>query len=188
MFRQEIRHELDVLRSSSHSSTVLPSVQTPVVQPSVTSPPVPPSPNVSSVSNSTLSNSGTSIDFQAQMFLMLNETFSKLSTVLTETKTAETKSEWPKFLGDSKKFRTWYLAIMTQLSIPPWSALYDLVLNSVESTTTDTSLNSKLYAKLISSLEGQALQNMVFASIFMRMVYCCYVNYNKCIDLKMCQK
>jgi len=108
-----------------------------------------------------LSNSGTSIDFQAQMFLMLNETFSKLSTVLTETKTAETKSEWPKFLGDSKKFRTWYLAIMTQLSIPPWSALYDLVLNSVESTTTDTSLNSKLYAKLISSLEGQALQNMV---------------------------
>jgi F0F1-type ATP synthase gamma subunit len=95
------------------------------------------------------------------MLLMLNETFSKLSTALTETKTTDSKSEWPKFSGDSKRFRTWYLAIMTQLSIHPWSALYDPGTNSIVSNTTDTLLNSKLYAKLISSLEGPALQNMV---------------------------
>jgi hypothetical protein len=50
---------------------------------------------------------------------------------------------------------------MTQLSLSPWSALYDPVQNTVVATTTDTSLNSKFYAKLIASLEGQALQNMV---------------------------
>jgi len=78
-----------------------------------------------------------------------------------ETKTTDSKSEWPKFSGDSKRFRTWYLAIMTQLSIHPWSALYDPGTNSIVSNTTDTLLNSKLYAKLISSLKGPALQNMV---------------------------
>jgi len=50
---------------------------------------------------------------------------------------------------------------MTQLSLSPWSALYDPVQNTVVATTTNTSLNSKFYAKLIASLEGQALQNMV---------------------------
>jgi hypothetical protein len=111
--------------------------------------------------SSAVSSTSPPGDFQTQMLLMLNETFSKLSTALTDNKSADTKSEWPKFSGDPKKFRTWYLAIMTQLSVAPWSSLYDPVSNMAVSSTTDASLNSKLYAKLISSLEGQALQNMV---------------------------
>ena len=49
--------------------------------------------------------------FQTQMLQMLNETFSKLSTVLQDSKTT-TKSEWPKFSGEVSKFKNWYLSIM----------------------------------------------------------------------------
>jgi predicted nucleic acid-binding protein len=49
---------------------------------------------------------------------------------------------------------------MAQLSIPPWQDLYDATTNNVVETTTYTTLNGKLYAKLLVSLEGQALQAM----------------------------
>ena len=43
-------------------------------------------------------------DFQNQMMMMLTESFSKLSLALCDKK-EDTKSEWPKFSGDSKKIR-----------------------------------------------------------------------------------
>jgi hypothetical protein len=94
----------------------------------------------------------------------LNDTFSKLTSVINETSSAkisDTKSEWVKFSGDPKKFRSWYLAVMAQLSIAPWQDLYDSTTNSVVKSTTNTGLNSKLYAKVIGSLEGSALQHML---------------------------
>jgi hypothetical protein len=100
------------------------------------------------------------LDYQNQKMVLLNDTFSKLSTALVENKTTDSKSEWPKFLGDSKKFRSWYLAIKAQLSIPPWAELYDSTMNTVISTTSNTVLNGKLSAKLLVSLEGQAFQHM----------------------------
>ncbi len=63
---------------------------------------------------------------QVQMMQLLTDTFSKLSTVLQESKNVS-KSEWPKFSGEASKFKDWYLAIMAQLSLPPWSSLYDNV-------------------------------------------------------------
>jgi len=98
--------------------------------------------------------------FQAQMMQMLNDMFSKLSTVLQDAKNA-TKSEWPKFLGEVSKFKDWYLAIMAQLSLPPWTPLYDSVKNDIVPTTSDNQLNGKLYAKLLVCLEGQAMKNMI---------------------------
>jgi len=94
------------------------------------------------------------------MLQMLNDMFSKLSTVLSDAKTS-TKSEWPKFSDEVSKFKEWYLAIMAQLSLPPWTPLYDPVKNDIVSTTTETSLNGKLYAKLLVCLEGQAMKNMI---------------------------
>jgi hypothetical protein len=43
-------------------------------------------------------------DFQAQMMLMLNDTFSKLSTVITDSKSSDAKTDWPKFSGKSKAY------------------------------------------------------------------------------------
>jgi hypothetical protein len=83
-------------------------------------------------------------DLQAQMMYMMAESFSKLSTVLAENR-QESKVDWPKFSGDSKKFRDWYLAVMTQVSLPPWSTLYDPTRNDIISTTTNNTLNGKLY-------------------------------------------
>jgi len=102
----------------------------------------------------------TSVDFQVQMMTMLNETFNKLSTVLSD-KGTDMKGDWPKFSGDSEKFRSWYLAILAQLSIPPWLDLYNASTNDVVPTTTNTILNGKLYAKILVCLESQVLQNMV---------------------------
>ena len=100
-------------------------------------------------------------DFQNQIMVLLNETFSKLTTVISDSKGAGTKSDWPKFAGDPKKFRSWHHAIMAQLSIPPWQDLYDTATNTVVENTTHSTLNGKLYAKLLISLEGRALQAMV---------------------------
>jgi len=49
---------------------------------------------------------------------------------------------------------------VAQLSIPPWQEFYDQATNSIVSSTTNASLNGKHYAKLLASLEGQALQDM----------------------------
>lgn len=47
---------------------------------------------------------------------------------------------------------------MAQLSLPPWKSLYNPATNYIVKTTT---LNGRLYAKLLISLEGVALQNVV---------------------------
>jgi hypothetical protein len=52
-------------------------------------------------------SSGNSSDFQNQLMTMLTETFSKLTTVMSDSKSTESKSDWPKFSGDTKKFRHW---------------------------------------------------------------------------------
>jgi hypothetical protein len=91
---------------------------------------------------------------------MMTESFAKLSTALTD-KSQETKTDWPKFSGDIKKFKAWYLSIVAQLSLPPWSEFYDASTNSIVTMTQNSSLNSKLYAKLLVALEGQTLQDVV---------------------------
>jgi hypothetical protein len=95
-----------------------------------------------------------------QVLLLLTESFSKMAKALTE-KSTESKAEWPKFSGDPKKFRAWYLAIMMQLSMAPWSELYDPPRNEIVSSISNTSLNEKLYSKLILALEHNALQHVV---------------------------
>jgi len=95
-----------------------------------------------------------------QMLQMLNDTFSKLLVVL-DTKSTEPKSEWPKFQGDVKKFRGWYLAIVAQICFPPWKEFYDSLMNKIVLTTMNITLNEKLYAKVLTCLESQVLQNMV---------------------------
>jgi hypothetical protein len=80
--------------------------------------------------------------------------------VFTETKTIEVKTEWPKFDGSKTKFRSWYLTILSQVSVPPWNDLYDVVSNDLVLMTLNSSLNAKFYSKLLLSLEGEALHNV----------------------------
>jgi hypothetical protein len=117
-------------------------------------------PSSTGISPSTVSSNLSGTGVKTQMLLMLSESFSKLSTALTDKKDDQ-KSEWPKFSGDHKKFRVWYLAVMAQLSLSPWKELYDPVTNNVFKTTTNSTLNGKLYAELLLSLEGSVLQNVV---------------------------
>jgi hypothetical protein len=120
-----------------------------------------PSASSAQISNTSLvSSSPSNVDFQSQMMLMLTKSFAKLSSAISDKKD-ETRSEWPKFSGDSKKFHPWYLAIMAQISLPPWQSLYDSGTNDIVKTTTENGLNGKLYAKLLIALEGVALQNVV---------------------------
>jgi len=172
-FKRDMRAELDDLRALlARNNIVSPSTVTssatviPVstVQPTHSGTSVSPSspsalPQLSTVS-STMSTNTSGGDIQTQMLLMLSESFAKLSTALTEKKD-DPKADWPKFSGDHKKFRTWYLAIMAQLSLSPWQELYDSSTNNVFKTTTNSTLNGKLYAKLLLSLEGTVLQNVV---------------------------
>jgi hypothetical protein len=96
---------------------------------------------------------------------MLTESFSKLTYIMGEQKSiSDSKTDWPKFAGDAKKFRAWYLSIIAQISIPPWSEFYDSSTHGVVLSTQNTTLNSRLYTKLISVLEGQALQDMISRS------------------------
>jgi len=166
-FRQELRQEFITsigAVTSPINNSVLPTSSPPSSSVNITSP----SPNFVS----------QSADFQTQMLAILNDTFSKLSSVISDTsnvlhdtkqalsdsKSSDAKLEWIKFSGDQKKFRSWYLAIMAQISIAPWKELYDQDTNSVVSSTSNASLNGKLYAKIISSLDGPALQHMISRS------------------------
>jgi hypothetical protein len=156
-FKASIRAEL-LANTQVHQNTVPYAPTTP----NSSAMPLPSAMLSSSVDN-TIPPS-TSSDFQNQMLVLLNDTFSKLTSVINDTtsiKTSDTKSEWVKFSGDPKKFRSWYLAVMAQLSIAPWQDLYDSTTNSVVKSTTNAGLNSKLYAKVIGSLEGSALQHML---------------------------
>ena len=141
-FKQEMRAEFQ------NSSPVVPTTTTVVDSTTSVSAPL------------SVSSSNSSMDFQSQMLAVLNETFSKLSSVIGD-KSSETKSDWMKFSGDPKKFRSWYQAIMAQLSIAPWTPLYNSDTNSVVKITTNDALNGKLYAKVIGALEGSALQHML---------------------------
>ena len=174
-FKQEVQDELQEMRQflaeqkrllglqSSSDVTMVPTIS-PVTLPSVSS--VPSMQNVAppvvpqSVQSSTLDSTTASQDINAQMLLLLTDSFSKLSTALTE-KSDSTKSDWPKFSGDHKKFRSWYLSIMAQLSLPPWKEFYDSSKNDVILSTTNSTLNGKLYSKLLLSLEGIAQQSTV---------------------------
>jgi hypothetical protein len=138
---------------STSSSPTAPSI-TPTVQVSSASPVV----SNSSVSMAHLPSQANQ-DVQAQMMVMLSDSFSKLSLALSEK--SNLKSDWPKFSGDVKKFRSWYLAIIAQLSLPPWQEFYDTTRNDITPTTTNTWLNGKLYSKLLLALDGIALQSTV---------------------------
>jgi hypothetical protein len=164
-FKRTVRNELDELRyhltqhqNSSHPSSKI-TTTTPVVSATTSASSTSSSNPISNTSSSILESSSNS-DVQTKLMMMLMESFSKLSTVLVD-KTSDMKSDWPKFSGDSKKFCVWYLAIMAQVSLPPWQELYDSTLNDVVNVTSNTALNGKLYAKPLVSLEGSALQNIV---------------------------
>jgi hypothetical protein len=62
---------------------------------------------------------------------------------MSEAKSTESKADWPKFAGDTRKFKPWY--IVAQLSIVPWKEFYDSTNNTVIKTTGNTALNEKLY-------------------------------------------
>jgi len=94
------------------------------------------------------------------MMALMVESFTNLSKALSD-KSTDSKSEWPKFAGDPKKFCPWYLAIITQLSLPPWQEFYDRSTNNIVQITNNATLNGKLYSKILLALEGTALQNMV---------------------------
>jgi hypothetical protein len=155
IFKQDIRSELQRNQSSPYLSSSSPD---PIISP-VELANVPSSSSVNQSTPASMSG-GSSQDFQIQMLTLLNTTFSKLTTVL-DTKSSESKSDWPKFSGEMKKFKSWYLAILAQMSLSPWNELYDASTNSLVLSTMNTTLNEKLYAKLLLCLEGQVLQDMV---------------------------
>jgi hypothetical protein len=166
-FKQQVREEIDMLQnnlspalgsSGSNSNNVTLSVPS---SPQAQSNSLPSTFLVNSTAGSNLSSPQ---DFQTQMMQMMTDTLSKLSTVVVEGKSTYTKMDWPKFSGDPKTFKAWYFAILAQLSISPWQELYDSSTNDIVPTTSHTSLNGKLYAKLLVSLEGQALQSIVLCT------------------------
>jgi hypothetical protein len=158
-FKQEIRSELDDLQalvgelkaSSLTSSSPVHSFQHQVSSVQVTSTPDP--------VVSTVQSMGSHLDQQSQMMQLFAASVVKLSTALS--KKSESKSDWPKFSGDYKKFCAWHLSIMAQLSLPPWVVLYDSVTNNIVPGTSNTTLNGKLYSKLLLALDGNALKSIV---------------------------
>jgi len=185
VFKQEVRSEIDELRSliSDLKTASVSSLRLDTNPPGlpinnhITSVPIVQSPSIPSSVSSTLpvgqTVSNPPLDPQAQLMSLFTASFTKFSEALsgnqdTITKLSaalsekpDTKSEWPKFSGDSKKFRAWHLSIMAQLSLPPWVELYDPIVNDLVLTTTNSSLNGKLYSKLLLALEGNALKNLV---------------------------
>jgi hypothetical protein len=115
-FKQEVCTELDELRSmitqqqlqhtsvtNQASSATIPSSQPPPVSLSSAHSVISPhmeSPLVAPVTSLGLA---PGIDVQTHMLQLLTDSFSKLSSVLVD-KSTDTKSDWPKFSGDSKKF------------------------------------------------------------------------------------
>jgi len=167
-FKVNVKQELDDLRqlicqhqlsaSSTSASIHGISSQQAVSSPSTNqSAPILNPVGTSSVNTTTSVVSSSTTD---QVLLLLTDSFAKMANALTE-KSGDTKTEWPKFGGDEKKFKAWYLAILTQLSIAPWRELYDPTKNDVVIFTTNTTLNERLYSKLVLALEGAALQHVV---------------------------
>jgi hypothetical protein len=164
-FKQAVRDELDELRNLVlHHQGIAsqnPSVSSPVSNSpgSLATSCTPVSVQVP-VGNSGTPNTTSNQDVQTQMMLMMTKSFSKLSTAFSEGK-SDSKSDWPKFSGDNKNFRSWYMGIMTQISLPPWSDLYDCSTHDVVKSTSNIVLNGKLYSKIILALEGTAYKNFV---------------------------
>jgi hypothetical protein len=169
-FKAEVRSEIESLRlllgqSASVNQSNLPFGQSslsnvvpptnPTSSPTIQSPSICYSP---AIPNSTVSGLNPSTDPHGNLMVMMTEAFSKLTTAFTETKSSETKSKWPKFDGTKTKFRSWYLTILSQVSVSPWNDLYDTTTNDLVTTTTNSSLNAKFYSKLLLSLEGAALR------------------------------
>jgi hypothetical protein len=163
-FKQEMREELDEMREVLADQKRLLGIQSSYSSPSIHSSDSPSAvaTNTSSVPLSpsmAVSSALLDQDVQSQMLAMLTDSPSKLSSVLSEK--SDSKSDWPKFSGDTKMFCSWYLAIMAQLSLPPWLELYDTTRNDIKPTTTNATLNGNFYSKLLLALEGSALQSSV---------------------------
>jgi len=151
-FQQSLRSEMDELRHLISSQT----------QPTCPPRPVPQASHTYAATNSTISDSNgasnqssptiptmvvspsalISTDPQANMLLLLAESFTKLTSALNEK--GNSKSDWPKFPGDQKKFRSWYLSVLSQISIPPWKELYDTSRNDIVMSTYNVSLDEKI--------------------------------------------
>jgi len=169
-FKQDIRTELAELRDLLnqqqrilHSLPITSNLTVPQVAQAVPSSSVSSSQPVN-ISVVTPFNSGMALSADSsstdQVLLLLTDLFSKMANALTE-KQSDSKAGWPKFSGDVTRFWSWHLAILTQLSITPWHELYDHSRNNIVESSKNTSLNKKLYSKLILSLEGTALQHVV---------------------------
>jgi hypothetical protein len=161
-FKQAVRSELDELHAliwdmKKPASATTPSSSS--VKPPTTPVPVPSSSQGLSHQVSFPSQSSSIMDQQSQMMSLFAATVSKLSMALSEK--SESKSDWPNFSGDQKKFRAWHLAILAQLSLPPWVELYDFNRNDIVETTSNTALNGRLYSKLLLALDGTALKSIV---------------------------
>jgi hypothetical protein len=159
-FKQEVCDELSELRALLRHQQQLLSSSLNSVNSNQAQPPVYTSVSLSSnvyPSSIAYSSLPTTLSLTTdQVLLLLTDSFSKVATALTEKQT-DSKAERPKFSGDSKKFCSWYLAIMMQLSITPWRDLYDSSNDDVVASTTNTTLNEKLYSKIILALDGTAL-------------------------------
>ncbi len=165
IFKVDIWAELDGIRTllGQHQISSNPDSVQSSISASNLSPPVVMSSSVTTPVIASLSPSiapASSSNFQTQMMQLFTDSFTKLSTVLADKK-EDTKMEWPKFSGDPKKFRSWHLAILTQISLPPWKELYDPTCRDIVSSTSNLSLNEKFYAKLLLALDGPAFQNIV---------------------------
>jgi hypothetical protein len=107
-FKIEVRQELDEFRAllarqptvSVGSTPGNPTPVQPSLPPVVTHGSGPGNTSLTLVGNAPSST----VDLQAQMMLFLSESFSKLTTFLSDQK-PDSKTEWHKFSGDSKKFR-----------------------------------------------------------------------------------
>jgi hypothetical protein len=119
------------------------------------------------------SQSSTPQDFQNQMMMMLTETFTKLTTVMMDTKTSKTKADWPKFSSDTRKFRHWYLAIVAQILLAPWKEFYNSSSNTLVISMRSCMLNYFFV------LRARYFKTWYPENIFKQTVYFSYMSYPK---------
>ncbi len=115
----------------------------------------------------------SSIDIAASALFEYQSRFSKSdddTTVISE-KSSETKSDWPKFSGNTKNFWHWYLAIIAQLSLSPWNEFYNPVTNMMIHSTGNTKLMKNYMPSFFSVLRGKYLKTWCQENIFVQMVY-----------------
>jgi hypothetical protein len=108
-FKQEVRSKLDELHMlvlqqgqptpqlQEFPRTIESSSSPPIMTSRVNTTPIP------DTVPAVVSDSSSIRDLQSQMMLLMTESFSKLSTAFVEGK-SKSKTEWPKFHGDPKKF------------------------------------------------------------------------------------